>query len=142
MGGLGPFLQALEDLKASKQDFDWASTNSSMKSSSKKFSNKKGKKSNKSNGFQPSKDNDKEGSFYCLKHGKNATHDTDDGHVMKKLAASLDKSKSKNKTWTTVQICTNLDHRTDMYRRLHISDLSEDAIAPLKISFALHFSFV
>ena len=42
----------------------------------------------------------KENSFYCLKHGKNTMHDSNECHVMKKLADSLDKSKSKNKTWT------------------------------------------
>jgi hypothetical protein len=91
------FLQALEDLESSETDFEKASTNSSTNTkSSKKLSNKKSKKSNKTYDNSSNKEN----SFYCLKHGKNATHGTDDCHVMKKLATSLEQSKSKNKTWT------------------------------------------
>jgi hypothetical protein len=94
--GMNIFLDAMEAIESAEVDFSSASNKDSgtpSKKSSK--SSKKAKRSNKSNS------NDS-GEYYCLKHGKNSTHNTDDCLVLKKLANKGDgntNTKSKNKTW-------------------------------------------
>ena len=68
-----------------------------------KTNNKKDKSTNKSKGNSPNKGSG--GDKYCLLHGDNPSHTTDECHVLKKQAKSLcnndgDKKPAfKNKTW-------------------------------------------
>ena len=113
--GMPAFLTALEDLEASETDFQKASTNtsSSAKSSPKK-SSKKSQKSSKTATSNSALDSEKP--FFCLKHGggKNSTHDSNSCHVLKKLANSTDKPKSKNKTWTKKAKSKTVDSKKEL----------------------------
>ena len=87
------FLERMEASEAT--DFDEVRNDSKTngKGNGKKKNAKKGKKSSG------------DGSFYCLHHGKNTSHNTDDCMVLKALAKEAkggngNKPKSKNKTWT------------------------------------------
>ena len=89
------FFKATEDIESSETDFEKASSSHPSGKSSSKTSKKK--RSNKPNGLNGSDDQ-----FYCLKHGKNASHDTKNCTFLKnaaKKSGNPKNTKSKNQTW-------------------------------------------
>jgi hypothetical protein len=91
------FINAMEAIESAETDFNAASNGDSGTSAKK--SNKSSKKAKRSNKSTNSGDG---GEYYCLKHGKNSTHATDDCLVLKRLAnkgSGNTNTKSKNKTW-------------------------------------------
>lgn len=91
---LSALINTLEDYESAESDFEPASKSTGKKANGK---NKKGSKPKSS-----SKTTDGE-EYYCLKHGKNTTHGTDECKVLKNLIKSESKpsvaKKSNNKTW-------------------------------------------
>ncbi len=67
-----------------------------------KVSSKNGKKTSGNKSQKTSSNNN--GSYYCMHHGQNNTHNTDQCMVLKKMLSSMNegssKGKSKNKTWS------------------------------------------
>ena len=83
----------LENIEAAEELDNTAPRNGSNNNNAKK--NNSAKKNPKSSKADKSKD---KGQFYCLHHGENNTHDTNDCFVLKKMVASVDKDKKKGGT--------------------------------------------
>ncbi len=94
---LGDVLNTLEQIEATENGFN--APKSKDKDNKEKDSKKSSSKKN-----SKKKSGDSKGGFYCLYHGKNETHNTDQCKVLKAMAESAKDSKSsdggsKNKTW-------------------------------------------
>ena len=92
---LPSLISTLENYESAESDFEPASKNNKASTKNKKGSKGKAKAS--------SKTTDSDGEFYCMKHGKNSTHDTNACKVLKNLINGDGKpkvnKKSPNKTW-------------------------------------------
>ena len=94
---LANLITTLENYESAESDFDPASKTKKPTTKNKNGSKGKAKASSKT------ADSDGDGEFYCMKHGKNSTHDTNACKVLKNLIKSEGKpsvnKKSTNKTW-------------------------------------------
>ena len=102
---LGEVVSFLERVETAEQGHENNNTKSSQKASSKTSSSyKKGSKSSGS------------GNHYCMVHGKNATHSTENCNQLKKEASRLksgnNDGKSKNKTWKNKDSYKKKEHNT------------------------------
>ena len=121
----------LENYESAETDFDATTKSQNSNGNKKKSIAKKGKPQ----GNKP-KGEDEPGSKYCIRHGWNNTHTTDECAVLKKLAeadkAAKGGNKSKNKTWKRTNEDTKSTPSKDQTKKEIQSFIKEAFKAELK----------